>query len=316
MSELAVQIWLALALDLALGDPRWLPHPVRLMGRAALALEAPARRRFASARVAGAVTAAAVVGGTAAGAWLLLAAAGWVAPWLADLAAVLLLYTTLAARDLEDHARAVLASLEAGDLPKARARVGRLVGRDTADLDPAGVTRAAVESVAENTVDGVLAPLFFAFLGGPVGAMAYKAASTLDSTFGYKSERYLAFGWASARLDDLLNLVPARLSVPLLALAAWPQGLSARGALALGWRDGRNHASPNSGFPEAAVAGALGVQLGGPVRRRGVWDPMPTLGDPGRPLEPGDIRRANALTLGAAAAAALLGTVLRLLWGP
>jgi adenosylcobinamide-phosphate synthase len=172
-----------------------------------------------------------------------------------------------------------------------------IVGRDTAALDEAGVARATVESVAESMVDGVTAPLFFAVLGGPVGAMLYKAINTMDSMFGYKNERYRAFGWAAARLDDLANFLPARLTSLMIPAAAFLLRLDAKGALFILLRDRRKHASPNSGHTEAAVAGALGVQLGGPSPYFGRMVEKPTLGEAVRSIEPQDILRANRLML-------------------
>ena len=176
---------------------------------------------------------------------------------------ILVIYTTIAARDLARHSMAVLRPLAAGDLVEARRRVALIVGRDTARLDEAGVVRAAVESVAESTVDGVTAPLFFAVVAGPVGAMVYRAINTLDSMFGHQDERYREFGWAAARIDDLANYLPARLTAPLVCLAALLLRQRPRLACAILARDGRKHASPNAGLTEAAMAGALGVQLGG-----------------------------------------------------
>jgi adenosylcobinamide-phosphate synthase len=160
-----------------------------------------------------------------------------------------------------------------------------IVGRDTGELGESEIWRGAVETVAENTSDGVVAPLFFLMLGGPLLALAYKAVNTLDSMVGYKNERYLRFGWAAARLDDLLNLVPARLTGILMVLAAPFAGLSSRGAWRIMRRDGRNHSSPNSGIPEAAAAGALGVRLGGANRYFGRTVEKPNIGDPDCPLD-------------------------------
>jgi adenosylcobinamide-phosphate synthase len=188
-----------------------------------------------------------------------------------------------------------------------------MVGRDTDQLDEEGITRAAVESVAENTVDGVIAPLFFAFLGGPVGALMYKAVNTLDSTFGYRNERYAEFGWASARIDDLANYLPARLAVPFIAAAAIFLDQRPQEALRLSRRDGRKHASPNSGLSEAAMAGALGVRLGGPVLRKGKVDDMPYFGDPVVPLKPDHIRKANALMFISTFLFAAFGTAVEVL---
>jgi adenosylcobinamide-phosphate synthase len=171
------------------------------------------------------------------------------------------------------------------------------VGRDTDSLDEPEVVRATVESVAENMVDGVTAPLLFAVVGGPIGAILYKAVNTLDSTFGYKNERYLQFGWASARLDDVVNFIPARITAPLTAVTAGLVGLRPLGAWRMFRRDGRKHPSPNSGLTEAAVAGALGVQLGGVNRYFGIASERPRMGDPLQPLSRAHILKTNRLML-------------------
>ena len=306
------QILLALGLDLIAGDPRWLPHPVRLQGKLALALEAPMRLLWRRPRLAGAAVVVLVLGATAGVAWSALAVAAKLHPLARDVLAVLLLWTTFACRDLVRHSQAVLAALRAKDLDLARNRVSWIVGRDTAHLDPDGVVRATVESVAENSVDGVTAPLLFAALGGPVAALVYKAVNTLDSTFGYKNERYRHFGWAAARLDDLANWLPARLTAPLMALSAWPLGLAPRSAWRVMQRDHGLHASPNAGWPEAAMAGALGVRLGGPGTYQGVRSEKAWLGDPVRPVSPELIAAANRvlwLTLALMTAALLAGRV-------
>lgn len=282
----------ALVSDALVGDPRWFPHPAKLTGRLALRLEQKLRPRIRNERLAGAVTVGAVTGSAALATLLLTGGVRRWRPWAGDLVSIAILCTTLAARDLADHALAVQAALEAGDLEAACALVGRMVGRDVATLDEDGVVRAAVESVAENTVDGVTGPLFYAYLGGPAAAAAYKAISTLDSTFGYHNERYERFGWAAARADDLVNLLPARLTVGATFVAAGLLGLRPLGVLAVCARDGRKHPSPNSGWAEAAMAGALGVQLGGPLSREGRIVAQPTLGDALEPLTPAHIRPA------------------------
>jgi len=315
-SELLVII--AFLLDLVLGDPVWLPHPVRWIGRFAAGLESPLRRVIRPERLAGIFAVLLVLGATGATAFLAVWAARFWHPLAGDLVSVILLYTCFAGCDLARHSGRVYRALDAGDLPEARRRVGLLVGRDTENLDEPEVVRAAVESVAENMVDGVTAPIFFAVLGGPVGAMVYKAINTLDSTFGYKNERYLRFGWASARLDDVANWLPARLTAPLVAVAAALLGLRPAGAWRMFRRDGRNHPSPNSGLTEAAVAGALGVQLGGVNSYFGKPSERPRMGDPLESLQRRHILRVNRLMLLASAlfllALAALGLVVRQIW--
>jgi adenosylcobinamide-phosphate synthase len=295
--RLEYQVIAAFGIDLVLGDPRWLPHPVKFIGRFAAALESPLRRAIPNARVAGVIAVLAVLAVAGGAAFLLVAAAGCLLPALADAVSIALLYTCFAGRDLARHSQRVYQALAAGDLPEARRRVAMLVGRDTESLDEPDVVRATVESVAENMVDGVTAPLLFAVIGGPVGAILYKAVNTLDSTFGYKNERYLQFGWASARLDDVVNFIPARLTAPLTAFASALLGMRPLGAWQIFRRDGRRHPSPNSGLTEAAVAGALGVQLGGTNIYFGVASERPRMGDPLHPLAPAHILQTNRLML-------------------
>jgi adenosylcobinamide-phosphate synthase len=289
------QVGLAMLLDFLIGDPRWLPHPVRLIGTLAIRLESPLRRRVRNARLAGVAAVLLVVGSAAGSAWLLLHVAGGIAAMAHDIVSIVLLYTCFAGRDLAAHALAVGRALKKDDWSESRRRTSYMVGRDTAELDEQGIVRAVVESVAENTVDGVTAPLFFALLGGPVAAIAYKAASTLDSTFGYKNERYLYFGWASAKLDDVLAWLPARLTLPLMTLASALLGLRPLAALRCGIRDGQKHASPNSGISEAAAAGALGVRLGGPLYRKGLLCATRYIGNDQAPLQRKHIGQVTAL---------------------
>ena len=293
--KLEYQLLIAFCLDLLLGDPRWLPHPVKLIGKFALAMEAPLRRMITNTRAAGIAAAVLVVGSAGLASWAATRGAAMAHPIAGDVVSILLLYTTFAARDLLRHSHRVYRALRSGDLPGARQAVAMLVGRDTDKLDEQGISRAAVESVAENLVDGITAPIFIAAIGGPIAAMMYKAASTLDSTFGYKNERYLFFGWASARLDDVANYLPARITVPFIALAAAISGSRPCGALRICLRDGRKHPSPNSGLSEAAVAGALGVQLGGLNYYDGEPEQGALLGDPVRPLNKKTILSANIL---------------------
>ena len=309
-----LQILCALALDLLLGDPRWFPHPVRIIGWFCVRFEAFFRRFSPNKRLAGAATVLAVLAITLTLVAVLFQIAAFISPLLVAGLAVFLLYTSVAARDLIRHSREVFAALQQeGDagLQAGRQAVGMIVGRDTAALDRAGVIRACVETVAENMVDGVAAPLFYGVLGAigapylamnPVVlaafcAMGYKAVNTMDSMFGYKNERYLAFGWAAARLDDAVNFIPARLSGLLLVVASFLLGLDGKNSLRIFLRDRLCHASPNSGHSEAAVAGALRVQLGGASVYFGQTVAKPTMGDRSRELVATDILVTNRLML-------------------
>lgn len=281
----------AYALDLILGDPPDWPHPVRWMGTAISRGESFLRARLSDELWAGAALTFAVAGGTYAVVWLLLAALGRISELASLLAAAWLLYTTLSVKSLAVETRKVAAALESGDLPGARLALSMIVGRDTQDLDEPAIVRAAVECVAESTVDGVLSPLFYGVIGGPPLALAYKAVNTLDSMIGHKNERYVLFGRFAARLDTAVNRPPALLSGILLPLAAGLAGLSARGAWRAAWGDGARSAQSNAGIPEAAMAGALGVRLGGANRYGGRLVETPPLGEPIRPLRAPLIKR-------------------------
>ncbi len=305
----------AVVLDLLLGDPHWMPHPVRWMGRTISGLETLLRRLFPKTpggeRGAGIVLALALPTLFGGGSALILWGLGQVSPWLSWAVQLWFTYQLLAARSLQTESMAVYYPLKAHDLEGARRAVSRIVGRDTQALDETGVAKAAVETVAENTCDGVTAPLIFLFLGGLPAGMAYKAVSTLDSMVGYKNDKYRFFGWASARLDDLLNFIPARLSGLLLCLgAALLPDCSGHRAWTIFWRDRRKHASPNSAHTEAACAGALGVRLAGDASYFGKVVHKPTLGDPVRPVEPEDIPRACRLMYAGAGLLLLLFAVL------
>jgi len=219
-------------------------------------------------------------GGTA---FALVAVAQALYPMAGSAVSVLIIYSCLGARDLADHAGRVSRRLAEEDIAGARRHVGMMVSRDVDQLDAGDVSRAAIESVAENLVDGAIAPLLFAGLFGPVGAVVFKAVSTMDSMIGKRDERYREFGTFAARFDDLLNYVPARLGYGLIALAAPLVKLSGGAALQIGWRDRRKHDSPNSAWSEAAFAGALGVQLGGVDSYDGKPGAHPLLGDGCRP---------------------------------
>ncbi|MGI6031082.1 MAG: adenosylcobinamide-phosphate synthase CbiB [Eubacteriales bacterium] len=308
---------LAFWLDLLLGDPRWLPHPICLLGNCIARGERWLRPRFPSSPKgqfqAGATLAICLCVATYLITFGLLLAAQAIHPWLGLLLETLLCYQILAARCLRDESMKVYRQLMKQDLPGARQAVSMIVGRDTQALSAEGVTRAAVETVAENTSDGVVAPLFFMALGGAPLALTYKAINTMDSMLGYKNETYLYFGRFPALLDDAVNFLPARLSGLLMCLAAPLTGLDGRSALRIFLRDRRNHASPNSAHTEAATAGALHVQLAGDASYFGQVHHKPTIGNPDRPIEPEDIPRTCRLMYGASFLAWVLCAGLRLL---
>ena len=279
MIPVSIQILLALLLDFLIGDPRWLPHPVRGIGGLALWIENPLRRLFPL-HTAGVLAVLLIITISTGFTWLCCQLATALHPLCGDLVSILFFTTCFAMQDLRQHALAVYNALIDGNLPQARRKVAMLVGRDTEALDEAEIARATVESVAENTVDGITAPLLFAFIAGAPGAILYKAINTLDSTYGYKNERYLQFGWAAARLDDLANFLPARISALLVPLAAWLTGEDGPQAWHIFIRDRHKHPSPNGGQIEAAFAGALRVQLGGKISYGGKVSFRPYLGDP------------------------------------
>lgn len=297
-----VALILAFGLDLLAGDPRFLPHPVRAIGGAVLLLEKLARRFFQSAaglRFAGLAVVVLVAGGSAAAAFLALKCA-FRLHFLAGMAlSAYLYYAMLAAGDMRQHVRAVEEALAGADLALARERVGLLVSRDTSALSEEGIVRAALESLFENTADGVVAPLFYAALGGPALAVLYKAVNTMDSMLGYKTPRYYYLGWAAARADDLLSYLPARLTALLFILAGAPGGRDWRRGWKRGWRalleDRKKHESPNSAWPEAAAAGVLGIRLGGRDCYGGREKSRPLLNEAGRPPSRRDFTPALAL---------------------
>jgi len=297
---------MACAVDGFMGDPRWLPHPVRLMGRAIDWYEARARAVVygpVGEYAAGLVLAAGLPALTYVTAWYAIELGRGVHHLAGVLIVVVLGATTLAARDLVDHARDVLRPLQAGAVDEARRAVSKIVGRDTAHMSESEVVRATVESIAESASDGVVAPLLYLAVGGPPLALAYKAINTLDSMVGHRDPRHQHFGWASARLDDAANWIPARLTAGLLVIAAALSMGTAPSAWRILWRDGHKHPSPNSGRPEAAMAGALGVRLGGTAWYEGTRVERPFLGDGASMLKPAHISSALGLLIRAAALA-------------
>lgn len=305
----AVVIAVAWGLDVLLGDPETVPHPVRGIGRLITALEPWARKRFVNAKNAGVAVGILVPGIAYAGTAVVIWLCGLVNLWLAAAASMLLIYTTLSSRCLSDEARAILRLLQAGDIVNARKQLSRIVGRDTQDLNEQGIARATIESVSENSVDGIIAPLFYAVLGGAPLAMAYKAINTLDSMVGYKDDRFREFGWFSARIDDAANFIPARLCliiIPIATIVLWP-GRAVKSFAAM-LRDGVKNPSPNSGYPEAGFAGALGIQLGGDTRYKGVVHHKQFLGDKEKDIEVEDIGRSMRLMWAVSCAALVILT--------
>lgn len=278
------QLLAGITLDWVFGDPAWLPHPVRGLGRVAMVAEQFWRASRLPLRAAGVMFWLTVVAFAGAMVWLTL-------PW----AAVYWIYALLACRDLDVEAARVVRALDRNDIAEARRELACIVGRDTAQLGEREIMRAVVETVAESLNDGVIAPLFYLATAGPVGMAVYKSINTLDSMVGYRDERYREFGWASARMDDLANFLPARITAMLIWIAALLPGYSVRRSMAITIRDARSQPSPNSGYPEAAAAGALGVQLGGLNFYRGVASRKAFLGDAIHPLHRGDFARIRTL---------------------
>lgn len=276
-------LWtLAYIWDRLLGDPRWLPHPVIAIGRCISGMERFLRKAAPkNLKAAGFMLPLVIVGGAFGVTWLLLWALSLIHPWLAWGAEALLIATTIAVKGLQEAGMNVYRKLAEGDMDGARYETSMIVGRDTAELDEPELVRATVETVAENIVDAVISPLFYALLGGAPLAMAYRAVNTLDSMVGYKNEKYEQLGFASAKLDDLANWIPARITACLIAASAWLFRIGdAKRAIQTARSDAKKHPSPNSGWPEASVAGALHIRLGGFNVYKGVRSFREYMGEP------------------------------------
>lgn len=297
MNHVAV-LMAAYIIDRILGDPRWIPHPVIYMGKGIQWLEKKIRSwSLPEERLKGAgiLFPVMIAGGSYGAVWLLLKGLMLLHPYLAWGMEVWLISTTIATKGLTDAGLEIYHLSIQGKLKEARVALSMVVGRDTHSLDQLEVSRGAVETVAENIVDAILSPLFYAAIGGAPLAMAYRAINTLDSMVGYKDEQYLHLGWASARLDDGANFLPARLAAVMLVFASWLQRLDWRGCWKVISRDARLHPSPNSGFTEAGVAGALGIQLGGTNYYKGKVSHRAKMGDPVRGIKPSDITQTIGL---------------------
>ena len=301
-------VLMGFVMDLILGDPRWLYHPVRMIGLLITILERIIRNCLPKSkwgeRIGGAILAAACVVISVAVPILILAAAYRIQWWLGILAEGFMCYQILAVKSLKTESDKVYRALKEEGIEAGRNAVSMIVGRDTDSLDEVGVTKAAVETVAENTSDGVIAPLFYMMIGGAVLGFAYKAINTMDSMIGYKNEKYQYFGTAAARLDDAANYIPARLSAWLMIGAAGILGLDWRNAIRIYQRDRHNQKSPNAAQTESVMAGALDIRLAGNAWYFGKLYEKPSIGDAIRAVEPEDIRRTHKLLYGTAVLAA------------
>lgn len=288
----AVLVFAYLA-DILFGDPEGLPHPVRWIGCAISGLER-ALRPLASTpsgeRLAGLVLVVLTVGGVWAASTIVLYVSYLYSTAVFYVLCAYIVWTSLCAGSLKKEAASVVRAFEEKGIVDGRERLSRIVGRDTSNLTPEGVMRGAVETVAENSSDGIVAPLFYLAVGGPSLMIAYKAVNTLDSMVGYRNERYLNFGRAGARLDDAANFIPSRISGLLIAVSAFFLRYNGLGSLRVMFRDGRNHPSPNSGVSEAAMAGALGVRLGGPSYYGGKYCDKPYIGQEGTEADASSVK--------------------------
>ncbi len=290
-----MQILAAFFLDLVIGDPKKWPHPVRLIGFFATWLETQTRNYITNLTLAGVVTTLLLAGGVYVSTYEILNFINTISPIFYTCASILILYTCMATRALFDESVPILRHLLNNDQESAKKSLSMIVGRNTEKLNRSGILKATVETISENIVDGIIAPLFYAFLGGAPLALTYKAINTLDSMFGYKNDRYINFGWFPAKLDDVANWIPARLSRFILSIASFLIGLNGWQAYKISIRDGQNHSSPNSGIPEATVAGALGLKLGGPNYYGSLLVEKPYIGDDKNQIQPKDISKCHQI---------------------
>ncbi|MCG8541415.1 MAG: adenosylcobinamide-phosphate synthase CbiB [Clostridia bacterium] len=294
-------IFIGYFLDLVFGDPYWMPHPIRFIGKAISKLEGLLRGYFnrdRKARLGGVVLAVVIITGTYFIASAILSIAKVYNPYLSKALQTFMVFQILATKSLAKESQKVYYPLKENNLSQARKFVSYIVGRDTQDLQKDGITRATVETIAENISDGIIAPLFYIFIGGAPLGMAYKAVNTLDSMVGYKNDKYRDFGWASAKIDDIANFIPARLTAILIILSTIFLGYNTKNSLNILIRDRKNHSSPNAGYPEAAVAGALNIQLGGTSTYFGKPVYKPTIGEKIRDIEVKDINRTIRIMYG------------------
>ena len=312
----ALPLIVGFLLDALIGDPYSLPHPIRLIGRLISALERFVRRRFKDLTAGGVFLAVTVLMLSAGVPFAVLFLCYSLNVWAGAAAESVLCFYMLAARSLRDESMKVYRAAANDDTEGAKKAVSMIVGRDTAVLDRDGIIRAAVETVAENTSDGVTAPILYMAAFGAVGGFFYKAANTMDSMIGYKNEKYERLGRFAARLDDVLNFIPSRLTALLMILASFLCGYDGKNAFRIWRRDRYKHASPNSAQTESVCAGALGVRLAGDAWYFGELHEKPYIGDDIRPIENEDIRRANRLMYVTSAFCLVISAVLRaVVWG-
>lgn len=315
--EIVTAIVLGFILDCIFGDPHGLPHPVIFIGKLISGTEKVLRKAFPASPkgelMAGGILAVFVPAAAFGVSYGILTLCGMVSFWLRLCVETLFCYQIFAAKSLKDESMRVYRYVKAGDIENSRKYLSYIVGRDTKDLSFEKIDKAVVETVAENTSDGVVAPMIFMAIGGAPLAFLYKGVNTLDSMVGYKNERYLYFGRISAKLDDVLNFIPARLTGLFMCVGAFFAGFDGRNAFRIFFRDRRNHSSPNSAHPESACAGALGIQLGGDAYYFGKLYKKKTIGDNIRPIENDDVKRAVRLMYGASLLCLIVSCGLRAL---
>lgn len=304
-------------LDLILGDPPRFTHPIVLIGRLISSTEQFLREKFClklGEKFCGAILWIIVVGTSYFLTKLIILVSYYINSWLGFVVSMWLLYTTLATRNLHDEAMKIFYALKNNDLENARKFLSYIVGRDTENLSKVDVSRATIETVAENTIDGIVSPMIYFFIGGVPLAMAYKAINTLDSMVGYTNEKYIDLGYYSAIIDDIANFIPARAGAVFMVISARLLGLNAKQGLKTIIRDARKHKSPNSGIPEAFVAGALGIQLGGWDSYFNVLQFRPLLGKKTRNIKPLDIKRVVYLSVLTSLVTLITGVTLKILF--
>lgn len=312
---LSLQIAIAFVLDILIGDPRWLPHPVKMIGMCIEHIEKILRRLFTSERLAGILLVFIIVAGTYMVTYEIIRFSYSMGNFWGITASIIIIFYSLSIRDLLKETGNVLKALKSGDLKNARKNLSRIVGRDTHNLNEQQIATGCIETTAESSVDGIIAPLFYTFLGGPALAMAYKSINTLDSMVGYKNEKYINFGWASAILDDIANFIPARIAAIILPVSSFICGEDFSNSVKILKRDGRKHPSPNSGIPEAAIAGALRIRLGGPNTYNGILSDKPFIGDPKNCVDHDDIVSTTRIVMVSAIISVVIGIVFLLIGG-